>query len=215
MRITVLLTATILLLGGCSTTHALPSPELKAAVERANQAFVRATRSADPSQLVCCFTGESLRNLTASVQAARDRGHYAVSTLESMTWGPATQAGDTATVVTTERWEHIHRRRSDDGCVVRVPARDVKQTYHLTRREGSWVVERIMDDPGNPPSRPAECTEVGNRAVDGRGRESFHAGGHPDDPPATVEPQGSSASRPNGGGREMRRRGRASGVVRS
>jgi hypothetical protein len=145
---------------GCTSADPVPASvdsELRSTLTRANQAFIRAVRSNDPAQLSPYYAEEMLASLSRSIERAKEAGRYSVSELQDLRWHEVRVRDGKAQVETTERWKHTHRFVATDDCAFVVPARDVRQTYHLERRSGGWVITRVVDDPENEPSKTIPC----------------------------------------------------------
>ena len=157
-----ILLAVLLLNLAAGRAVAEPAPdtldsELKATITSANQAFIRAVRSGDPAPLRPYYSGEILESLAKSIERARAAGRYSVSELQDVRWREVRVREGRAQVELTERWKHVHHFVATGKCSFVVPARDVRQTYHLEKSSSGWVITRIVDDPDNEPSRAVPC----------------------------------------------------------
>lgn len=147
----------ILVLMACREAPPAEVVEVRAAVEEANEAFIRTARTTDPAHLRSRLEGPILQSMSAAIDAVRKRGQYAESKLLSLKWGEAKVSGDIAEIETIERWEHTHFNAATHRCRVRLAPRTIRQTYHLRRANGKWMIHRIVADPGNPQPEPRRC----------------------------------------------------------
>ena len=131
--------------------------ELRMTIMNANAATIRAVRANDPKILSPLISGDLLESLSKSIGAAKERGTYAVSELQDLRWGDVRVRGNSAEVVTTERWQHTHYAVGTNKCVMVLPARDVGQTYHLEKTARGWTIMKGVDDPDNRPPTPGPC----------------------------------------------------------
>jgi hypothetical protein len=146
-----------LLVSACSQESPTDAANIRTAITAANATFTRAVRTNEPELLHGHFDGEILQSLSESIVRAQARGTYAESQLVDLEWGDIRIDDSVATASTTEAWQHTHFDAKSRKCAFRIPARSVKQTFHLQRRGERWVIVRIVDDPANPRAERLPC----------------------------------------------------------
>ena len=123
----------------------------------ANVAVTRAARTNDAKVMSQHISGELFEALSQSIERAKKRGTYTVSELQDLRWGKMRVEGDSAEVVTTERWRHTHYAVGTDKCVMVFPASDLVQTYHLEKGSRGWRITKSVGDPGSPRPKSSPC----------------------------------------------------------
>lgn len=144
---------------GCVQTETTRdgAAEVRAAIAKANQAFVVAVRSGNADGLSHYYSKEELAGLMPSLERARAENRYSVSELQDVRWGEVHIQGETAQVETFEKWQHTHYAAGTNECLFVVPSREVRQTYHLNKTPSGWVIADVVDDPGNEPAKRVAC----------------------------------------------------------
>lgn len=123
----------------------------------ANMAVMRAARTNDAKVMSQHISGELLESLSQSMGKAKERGTYTVSELQDLRWGDMRLRGDSARVVTTERWRHTHYAMGTDKCIMVFPARDLVQTYFLEKGSRGWQITKSEADPKSPRPKSEPC----------------------------------------------------------
>lgn len=149
--------AILLLVGACSQTAPADTANIRTTITAANATFARAVRTNETELLGEHFDGEILQSLSAGIVRAKERGTYSESELIDVEWGDIRTDESVATASNTETWQHTHFDATSGRCAFRIPARSVKQTFHLQRRGERWVIVRIVDDPANPRAERLPC----------------------------------------------------------
>lgn len=123
----------------------------------ANMAVMRAARTNDAKVLSQHISGELFEALSQSIARAKERGTYTVSELHDLRWGNMRVRGDSAEVVTTERWRHTHFAVGTDKCFMVYPVRDLVQTYRLEKGARGWRITKSVANPGSPRLQSIPC----------------------------------------------------------
>ncbi|HEY9420484.1 MAG TPA: hypothetical protein VIW92_03640 [Thermoanaerobaculia bacterium] len=131
--------------------------ELQRTIMNANMAVTRAARTNDAKIMSRHISGELFEVLSESIERAKKRGTYTVSELQDLRWGKMRVEGDSAEVVTTERWRHTHYALGSDKCVMVFPTSDLVQTYRLEKGSRGWTIKKSDAGPGSPRPKPSPC----------------------------------------------------------
>lgn len=131
--------------------------EVRATIQNANQAIVRAVRTNNTKHLTPYLSGEVLRRQSHSIGEARSRGSYTVSELQDLRWRALRVRGTKAEAETTERWKHTLYSSDHNKCLFVVPARNIAQTYHLEKSSRGWTIKNVTYDPRNEKPKAAPC----------------------------------------------------------
>ena len=157
----IILSALLLLALACGTDEQPVSEEVRSDLQRtimnANVAVTRAARTNDTKVMSQHISGELFEALSESIDRAKERGTYTVSELQDLRWGDMHLRGDSAEVVTTEKWRHTHYAVGSDKCVMVFPATDLVQTYYLEKGSRGWTVTKSVGDPRSPRPKQSPC----------------------------------------------------------
>jgi hypothetical protein len=131
--------------------------ELRRTIMNANMAVMRAARTNDAKVMSQHISGELFEALSESIDRAKERGTYTVSELQDLRWGNMRVRGDSAEVITTERWRHTHHAVGSNKCVMVYPARDLVQTYRLEKGSRGWRITKSEGDRRSPRPEGKPC----------------------------------------------------------
>ncbi|HUP27584.1 MAG TPA: IMS domain-containing protein [Chloroflexia bacterium] len=129
---------------GCQLP-ANPSEEdrVKQVVCLSNEEQIKAWRDLDTEVLKGTRTGDALEENIAYVSELKQKNLYAIPQLNNIQILETKISGDTATVRTIETWSVKFYNRDSKQEVDSKGAETLGETYHLVKRGGKWLVEKL------------------------------------------------------------------------
>ena len=126
--------------------------ELRAAINRGDQAEILAYRTLNPGALSEVYTGNLLNRHMQELQALADTGMVAENVLANQEFHDfrLSADGQQAEVDFTERWSTNFLNPLTEQCVVHIHEHNVPQTAYLQRMGGRWIVYDVNQPPSTP-----------------------------------------------------------------
>ena len=127
---------------GCEQPAAGASEEdrLKYVVCLSNEEQIKSWHDLDTEILKGTRTGQVLQENVTVVEELKRQGMFAVPANLRFDILSVKVDGDTATVKTVEEWSITFYRKSDDSKVRTEGPDTLKETYHLRKRDGKWLI---------------------------------------------------------------------------
>lgn len=125
-------------------------PELKMAINSANNAQSTAYASLDASLLNRYYSGEALKSYTTDVENLKKGKIFQISTMQDQQFQAfkVNDAGNEAEVKVTETWETNVFQVATRKCLLYYSPTRIPQTVYLKKAQSGWVVDATVYDPG-------------------------------------------------------------------
>lgn len=133
-------------------------PELKMAINSANNAQSTAYASLDASLLRNYYSGEALKSYTNDVETLRKGKIYQVSTMQQQDFEyfKVNDAATEAEVRVTETWETTVFQTTTKKCLLYYPPSRIPQVVYLKKASGGWMIDSTVYDAGIK-KQPQQC----------------------------------------------------------
>lgn len=125
-------------------------PELKMAINSANNAQSTAYASLDDSVLRTYYSGEALKTYANDVATLKKSKIYQISTMQKQDFEyfKVNDAGTEAEVRVTETWETNVFQLTTKKCLLYYPPSPLPQTVYLKKSSGGWMVDSTVYEAG-------------------------------------------------------------------
>lgn len=133
-------------------------PELKMAINSANNAQSTAYASLDDSVLRNYYSGEALKSYTNDVATLKKSKLYQISTMQKQNFEyfKVNDAATEAEVRVTETWETKVYQIATRKCLLYYPPSPLPQTVYLKKSSGGWIVDSTVYEAGTK-KEPQAC----------------------------------------------------------
>lgn len=133
---------------GLTATTDKYEPQLKMAINSANNAQSAAYASLDPAMLGNYYSGEALKSYVNDVATLKKSKIYQISTLQKQNFEyfKVNEAGTEAEVRVTETWETNVYKLGTRNCLLYYPPMSLPQTVYLKKSSGGWIVDSTVYD---------------------------------------------------------------------
>lgn len=138
-------------------------PELKMAINSANNAQSTAYASLDNSILRTYYSGEALKTYTNDVAVLKKSKIYQISTMQKQDFEyfKVNNTGTEAEVRVTETWETSVYKLGTQNCLFYYPPTALPQTVYLKKSSSGWLIDSTVYEPGIK-KEPQACPKKKN-----------------------------------------------------
>lgn len=135
---------------GLTSTNDKYTPELKMAINSANNAQSTAYATLDPALLGNYYSGEALKAYANDVATLKKSKIYQISTMQKQDFEyfKVNEAATEAEVRVTETWESTVYRLGTRNCLLYYPPSPLPQTVYLKKSAAGWIVDSTVYETG-------------------------------------------------------------------
>jgi hypothetical protein len=127
---------------------------IKDVIRKSNEEQITAWRNLDIEVLKGTRTGQVLTENIEAVKELKRKGMYALPENVSLEFGDITVNGNQATAETYEVWNVTFYKQSDHSVVDTMGPDHLRETYHLIKQNGKWLISSLDIEQERIPETP-------------------------------------------------------------